>query len=324
MRDASPYNSNHDYKIILKIFSILSSERTFFMKRVTLSGGFLVFLGAAFWSLNSPLVKYLTLDSFLICGLRSLIAGLVLAVMIRPKQLHWNKWMAIYVVSYTGLCLSIILALNSTSAPVAIGMQYTAAVWLFLVGLLRTRHFQMRAFLPVLVICIGVVFFMCSGADAASQKGNLIALTEGIFFALMTVGAKKVAGTNPIGLTAVANLFAGVAVFLLAPGTLGKMVDMTGLDWVIMLVLGAVQIGAGYACYNIGIQKVSAQKASVIALWEMILGPVWVALFLKEYPQPMVLIGFVIILLGMLMDALLNTESVPSESDKSSRLENQL
>lgn len=286
------------------------------MKKITLSGGFLVFLGAAFWSLNSPLVKYLSLDPVLICALRSVIAGIALAATIRPKQLSWNGWTLVYVVSYTGLCMSIILALGATSAPVAIGMQYTATIWLFLVGLLRTHRFRFKSFLPVLVIFIGVVFFMCSGSDAASQKGNLIALTEGVFFALMTISSKKVAGKNPVGLSAVGNLFAGAAIFLFVPGTVGKMSVMTGLDWVIMLVLGVVQNGAGYAFYNYGIQKVSAQKASVIALWEMILGPVWVALFLKEYPQPTVLIGFVIILLGMLMDALLNSEAAPAEGEK--------
>ena len=49
------------------------------MNRRPLPGGFLVLLGAVFWSLNSPIVKYLTLDSVLICGLRSLIAALALA-----------------------------------------------------------------------------------------------------------------------------------------------------------------------------------------------------------------------------------------------------
>lgn len=286
------------------------------MKKITLSGGFLVFLGAVFWSLNSPLVKYLSLDPVLICALRSVIAGIALAATIRPKQLSWNGWTLVYVISYTGLCMSIILALGATSAPVAIGMQYTATIWLFLVGLLRTHRFRFKSFLPVLVIFIGVVFFMCSGSDAASQKGNLIALTEGVFFALMTISSKKVAGKNPVGLSAVGNLFAGAAIFLFVPDTVGKMSVMTGLDWVIMLVLGVVQNGAGYAFYNYGIQKVSAQKASVIALWEMILGPVWVALFLKEYPQPTVLIGFVIILLGMLMDALLNSEAAPAKGEE--------
>ena len=76
-----------------------------------------------------------------------------------------------------------------------------------------------------------------------------------------------------------------------------------------MLILGVIQVGGGYCFYNLGVQKVSAQKASVISLWEMILGPIWVALFLKEYPSIPVLIGFVIILIGMLLDAKLNSAS---------------
>lgn len=279
------------------------------MYHLSISGGILVFLGAAFWSLNSPLVKYLSLNSLLICGLRSLIAGGALAVTIRPKQLRWNRWMLIYVCSYAGLCLSIIQALGATSSPVAIGMQYTATIWLFLTNLLRTKKLNFRKFISVVVIFVGVVFFMCSGADSTSQTGNLIALSEGIFFALMTVSAKKVAGTNPVGLTAIANLFTGIVVFLIFPSALNGIPAMTFKDWIVILILGIVQVGAGYAFYNMGIQKISAQKASIIALWEMILGPIWVAIFLKEYPSLMVLIGFVIILVGMLLDALLNTES---------------
>ena len=279
------------------------------MKDRSLPGGFLVFLGAVFWSLNSPLVKYLSLDSLLICGLRSVTAGLVLAAAIRPRQLRWNRWMAVYVCSYAGLCLSIIVALGRTSAPVAIGMQYTAAIWLFLANLLRYRQFVFRTFLPVLVIFTGVAFFMCSGGTADNRTGNLIALSEGVFFALMTVSAQKAAGTNPVGLTAIANLFTGAAVFLLFPGALEGVAAISASQWGILLVLGVVQVGGGYACYTMGIQKVSAQKASVIALWEMILGPVWVAIFLQEYPSPMVLTGFVIILAGMWMDAQMGKNS---------------
>ena len=59
-------------------------------KQIKLSGSVLVFLGAVFWSLNSPLVKYLTLNAFLICGLRSVIAAAALSPMIRPRQLNWE------------------------------------------------------------------------------------------------------------------------------------------------------------------------------------------------------------------------------------------
>ena len=66
------------------------------MKKIN-PGSALVFLGALFWSLNAPIVKFLHLDSFLICGLRSVIAFAVLAPFIRPKQLKWNIWMLVYV-----------------------------------------------------------------------------------------------------------------------------------------------------------------------------------------------------------------------------------
>lgn len=105
------------------------------MGRFRCSGGIMVFLGALFWSLNSPLVKFLTLNALLICGLRSVIAAVALLPTIRPKQLRWNRWMLMYVCSYAGLCVSVILALSLTSAPVAVGMQYTATIWLFLLGL---------------------------------------------------------------------------------------------------------------------------------------------------------------------------------------------
>ncbi len=273
------------------------------MMKPHLSGAMIVFLGALCWSLNAPVVKFLAIDSLLICGLRSAIATVTLAPFIRPKQLRWNIWMLLYVSSYASLCLCIVLSLKMTSAPIAIGMQYSATIWLFLLSTFKTRKFDGKAFLPIVVILIGVGFFMSSGTDSTSKTGNLLALTEGISFAVMTTSSKKAAGTNPLGLTALANLFTAVVVFALFPSTLSSFATMTALDWVIMLILGVVQVAGGYGLYTLGVQYVSAQKASIIALWEMILGPLWVALFLKEYPSLPVLIGFVIILIGMVMDA---------------------
>ena len=277
------------------------------MPTVKLSGGVMVFIGAFLWSLNSPLVKFLTLDSLLICGLRSAIAAVALIGFIRPKQLKWSPWMLVYVCSYAGLCLSIILALGMTSAPIAIGMQYTATIWLFLVAWIKTRHFSVRGFIPVCVIFAGVVVFMRSGTNGASTTGNLIALGEGVLFALMTVSSRKAAGENPLGLVALGNIFTAVAMTLLFPASMGQVTGLTGQDWVVMLVLGVVQVAGGYGFYNMGVQKTTPQKASIIALWEMILGPIWVAIFLHEYPSVPVLIGFFIILMGMVMDAVLNS-----------------
>ena len=276
--------------------------------KTSVSGGMLVFLGAFFWSLNAPLVKFLDLDPFLLCGLRSMITSVAMAAFLRPKKLNWNGWLVLYLVSYCGLCLTIILALKLTAAPIAVGMQYTATAWLFLVRCLKQRRFDRRGFLPICVILAGMVIFMCSGTDSGSRVGNLIALSTGVIFACLTVSAKKAAGTNVLGLTAIGNFFTAAVMPLLFPASFSGISTMTGSDWGIMLLLGTVQVGCGYAFYNMGIQKVSPQKASVLSLWEMILGPAWVALFLKEYPTPLVLTGFAVILLGMLLDAKMSSE----------------
>lgn len=273
------------------------------MKNIKLSGGMLVFLGAFFWSLNSPLIKFIEVDAFMTCGLRSLIAGIVLLPFLRPKKIKWNLWLVVYLIAYCGLTVSIVLALRKTSAPIAIGMQYASIIWLFLVTAISTRKLDKKRLMPVLLISAGVIVFMLSGLDGTSMTGNLIALTESISFAFMTVGVKKCGSENPLGLTAISNLFVAFFVFTFLPPDLSDTLSFTGQEWFIMLILGMVQMGLGYAFYNTGVSRTSPQKASVIALWELILGPVWVALFLHEYPSFMVCIGFVIIIAGIIMDA---------------------
>lgn len=279
----------------------------------SLSGSWLVFLGAVCWSLNSPLIKYLDLDPVFMCGFRSLIAGIVLLPFLRPKKLVWSKWMPIYLVAYAGLCTCVVVSLTMTSAPIAIGMQYTSIIWLFLAAWIISKKFSINRFIPVALTSIGVVLFMTSSTDSGTMMGNTIAFCEGILFAFMTVGSQKSSGTNPLGLTSIANLFTGIAIFAVRPSCLTEFTVMTGRDWLVMLILGVVQIGVGYTLYNMGAKKISSQKTVIIALWEMILGPLWVVIFLKEYPSTIVIIGFVIILIGLLLDAKLNSEDERSE-----------
>lgn len=280
------------------------------MSRIRLSGGMMVFLGAFFWSLCSSIVKFLELDAFLILGVRSIIAAITLAPFIRVKQLKWNGWMLMYLCSYAGLTMAVVVGLTMTSAPIVIGMQYVSLVILFVVNLIKTRVFDIKAFIPVCIIVIGVVLFMLSDTTGANLAGNLVALSSGLFFGGMTVSSRKASGGNPIGLTAVGNLFTFLLVTLIFPVKMAGVADMTGFEWILMILLGAVSVGGGYGFYNLGLQRVAPQKATVIALWEMVMGPLWVAIVIGEYPLLLELIGLVVIMAGIFLDAKLN---VPAE-----------
>ena len=116
------------------------------MKNFKISGGMLVFLGALFWSLNAPLIKFIEVDALLVCGFRSVIAGLFLLPFLRPKKLNFGPWMLVFLISYCGLCVVIVLALRQTSAAIAVGMQYASVVWLFLVSVIMTRKVENHRF----------------------------------------------------------------------------------------------------------------------------------------------------------------------------------
>ncbi len=280
------------------------------MSRIRLSGGVMVFLGAFLWSLCSPLVKSLSVDAFLILGLRSLLAAVTLAAFVRPKQLKWNGWMLMYLFSYLGLTMGVVVGLTMTSAPIVLGMQYASLILLFVVDFVKTRVFKMKAFIPVCVILTGVVLFMLSDTTGANLAGNLVALSCGLFFGGMTISSKKASGGNPLGLTAVANLFVFIVVTLIFPTKMMGVFDLNGREWLMMLVQGVIQVGGGYAFYNLGLQRVTPQKATIIALWEVVMGPLWVVIFLHEYPVLLEVVGLVVIMAGIFLDTKLN---VPEE-----------
>ena len=284
------------------------------MPNISLSGGAMVFLGAFFWSLCSPIVKFLNMDPFLILGLRSLIAGLTLLPFLRPRQLRRNSWLLMYLFSYAGLTMSVIVGLGLTTAPIVIGMQYTSLIILFLANFLLTGRFDKKAFLPVCIIMLGVVLFMCSDTDGANLRGNLVALGSGVFFAGMTASARKASGGNALGLTAVASLFTFLLVMLVFPHRVAGALEMSGFQWWLILLQGVVQVGGGYAFYNLGLEKVTPQKAAVIALWEMVMGPLWVALLVHEYPSVLELIGLAVIMAGIFLDARLDSRDNVSVS----------
>ena len=273
------------------------------MKNIYLKGGFLVFLGAFFWSFNAPIVRILQTDPLFVVGIRSVIAGIVLLPFLRIKKLNWSFWIIIYFFSYCSLCISIVTALSMTSPVIAVGMQASSILWLFLFSLIVTKKIDSTIILPLIIITIGVVLFMTSEKSGVGLRGNLIAMTEGISFALMSISSKKCSGDNPAGLTCLANIFTGIFIFLVFPTSFSYINITSPNQWIFLLILGSVQVAGGYLLYNMGLKNTSPEKASILALWEMILGPVWVALFFKDYPSLQVNIGLLFIIIGIVLNA---------------------
>ena len=270
------------------------------------SGTFLVFLGAICWSLNAPLIKYLSIDSMTVNCLRCLMAGIIFLPRCMKSRIRKDRYFYIQIISFSLNCILVCSALKMTGSAIAVGMQYTAAFWLFLFETIRNRKIEYRKALPIVIIFFGIVAFMCSGGSGKA-KGNILAFLSGICFAIMSFSGSRVESSEPLALTCIDCFTAAFISFLIRPTMIMSLLGIETYEIIVIVVLGVVQTGLGYGLYNKGLRKTSPRNASLTAIWEMILGPVWVSLFLNEYPKKSELIGMLLVISGLLVNAMIET-----------------
>lgn len=272
-------------------------------------GNLFVFLGALFWSLNAPIVSGVNLPPLFLSCYRSIIAGIVLFPFFRIKKITFSKELLIFLISDFGLCASITVAIKNTSAPIAIGMQYASILWIFFINFFILKIKEYKKIPAIIIILIGVILFMTSGSTEGSILGNTVAFFESIFFTGMTLSSKKLTNIPPLTLTCIGNIFTGIFLLFLIGDTRNIIFNLTSHEFIAVLLLGVVNVALGYGCYNIGVKHTTPQNASLIAIFEMILAPLWVYLFLQRTSNTQTMIGFGFILVGLLGNHLLSKKA---------------
>lgn len=69
-----------------------------------------------------------------------------------------------------------------------------------------------------------------------------------------------------------------------------------------------MQFGGGYVFYTLGLRYTTAARASMISPMEMVLSPVWVAIFMHELPDAVGLIGFLVIIAGIALEVIFTAQ----------------
>ena len=72
------------------------------------------------------------------------------------------------------------------------------------------------------------------------------------------------------------------------------------------VVLGIFQIGIGLVCYTIGAVVVHAAQLGLLVMTEVILGPIWVWIFLGEGFSASTLVGGLLVLSAVTFDVVLS------------------
>lgn len=265
-------------------------------------------LAAFCWSLGGLLIKAVNWPPLAVAGGRGGIAAVFLLLTNRGLRFHFSRLQLLGAFGYAACTITFCTATKLTTAANAILLQYTAPVWVALLGAWFIGERATRVdWLTIVVVLGGMTLFFADSLDPTAVLGNSIAVLSGVCFAGMTLALRKQKDGSPVESIILGNalaLLVGLPWIVRAPA-----LNMTG--WAALIGLGVVQLGISYWLYARAIKHVTALEAVLIPVIEPILNPVWVLIMMGERPTPWAMVGGVIVLGAVTWRAMISIRRGP-------------
>ena len=197
-----------------------------------------------------------------------------------------------------------IFSMQTTSVANAMLLFATAPFMAAVLGWIVLRERVRRATWVAVLIAIGGIAVMVSDqTGAGTVLGSLAALGSALGFACFTVALRAGKSVEMLPAVFLSGLFALVMMGSICLFT-GDGFILSRYDGGIALGMGVFQVGAGLVLFTLGSRSLPAAELALLSLAEVVLGPVWVWLFLGETVGLNTLIGGGILLAAIAGNAL--------------------
>ena len=275
---------------------------------------------AALFSTGPAAIKACGLTSWQVAGFRSGIAALALFLLLPGGRRLGNPRLWLVAVAFSGTLVCYALASKLTTAANAIFLQSAAPLYLLLLAPLLLRETVRRRDLLFLAAMLGGMALLLAGEDQASAvatdpvRGNLLAITSGVFWALTIIGLRWLERGRATGEgLAAAAVVAGNALAFVVTLPLALPLGATrAFDWGLIAYLGVVQIGLAYLFLTRAMGQVPAFEASLLLLLEPVLTPLWAWAAHGERPSAWALAGGGVMLAATIARTVLASSAQPA------------
>lgn len=198
-------------------------------------------------------------------------------------------------VSFSASSIAMVVALTRTSTAIvlvifALGPLAAAIMAWVLIGE-RVHRYTWAA---IAVTVFGVGYMVSGGGTHGSASGVLIALIIPISFGYGTAMIRKHHEITMAPAMLLATLISSAVSLPFA-----HPLNVSRHDFVLLLVFGFCQLGVGLAIFSVGASRAPAADVALLSMIEPITGPVWVWVFVNEYPGVPALIGGSIVFVAL-------------------------
>jgi drug/metabolite transporter, DME family len=206
--------------------------------------------------------------------------------------------------SLVGAFAGAIFAIQSTTVANAVFLFSATPLLSAILGrAILGERVQPQTWIAIGIALAGIFIMVRDGLSAGAGLGNLTALLSAAAFAVFTVLTRRRSFGDPMPVILLGALFS-MATAALMIGLRGDTFVVAPRSIAIAMAMGAVILGLGLSIFAIGGRVVPAAEMSLLALLEVLLGPVWVWLFLDETASAATLVGGAVVLAAIVFNTL--------------------
>ena len=249
-----------------------------------------VAVAALLWSSGGLFIKLAPASGLGVAWGRAVVTTLFYLVVMRPDL---RRARATTGLAYAAMIVTFVSATKLTTAANAIFLQYTGPAYVLVLGpWLLKEPLRKLDIACVAASAMGMALFFFDQSSPGQTVGNLVGAVSGLCFALAVIGMRRDAAAEHRDSLPSITLGNLLTVLLLLPFVWKEIPQMAVPRSIgIMAYLGIVQMGISYLAFGKGLRTLPAAAASLVAMLEPVLNPLWVFLGTGERPGRWALIG---------------------------------
>jgi len=261
-------------------------------------------------SLGGVLVRHADATAWEIVFWRSITMSLVLIAFLGIRhgrrmaaEIVKTGWAGVLCGTFlAGTFFGFVLAVQSTTVANTVVIMSTTPFFAALFGrLVLGETVGMRTWIALAVAAIGIVVMCWDSLDTATGLiGNLYALGLALCYAAHLVTIRAVGGK--VDMVPSVLIAGAIAIVVALPFAWPLDTDRNSIT--VAVIMGTVQVGLPLIFVTMAARYLAAAEVALLAMLEVILGPVWVWLVLGERPTALALAGGMLVIGALLGNTL--------------------
>jgi DME family drug/metabolite transporter len=204
-----------------------------------------------------------------------------------------------------------IFALQSTTVANALFLYATAPFFAAILGWILLREpVRKPTWVAIIFAGLGMVIMLWDGLAVGELSGNAAAVLSAIGFAIFTISLRWGKLEDMLPAVFLAGVFAFFTSLIMCK-LFNLPIILSPWDTGVSMFMGVFQLGLGLSIYTFGSKVVPAAELALLSMTEVLLGPIWVWIFIGEVAGVWTFAGGTILMAAIAGNALSGIRRIP-------------